>query len=103
LSGLPLGCSIIPSSWVHQIDVQQGNIVTQDMLGQLKPGMDHQAVREILGTPLVMDPFHPERWDYVYSLQPAGKPREQRHITVVFENERLARIEGDVRAQVQRP
>jgi outer membrane protein assembly factor BamE len=50
---------------------------------------------------MVTDPFHPERWDYIYNFQPGGKRRQQRRITVVFENDRLARVEGDVQAQAQ--
>jgi outer membrane protein assembly factor BamE len=100
-AGLPLGCSVIPAPWAYQIDIQQGNIITQDMMDQLKPGMGPQEVRTILGTPMVTDPFHPERWDYIYNFQPGGKRRQQRRITVVFENDRLARVEGDVQAQGQ--
>lgn len=92
-------CSSIMSAMSHKIDVQQGNIITQDMIDQLRPGMDPGQVRAILGTPLLTDPFHPERWDYVYSMQQAGRKREERHITVLFQNDRLARIEGDVRSK----
>lgn len=90
-------CSYIPMApSVYKIDIQQGNVVTQDMLSRLKPGMTRSQVRFVLGTPLVTDAFHPGRWDYVYRYQKAGKLTEQRHITAVFENDVLARIEGDV-------
>jgi outer membrane protein assembly factor BamE len=101
-AGLLLGCSAIPAPWVYKIDIQQGNIITQDMLDQLKPGMGPQEVRAILGTPMLTDPFHPERWDYVYNFQPGGKRRQQRRITLIFENDRLARVEGDIEVQGQR-
>lgn len=98
---LPLaGCSgwssPIDSLRPYKIDIQQGNAITQEMLGKLKPGMTPSQVRFILGTPLVTDPFHPERWDYVYRHSQAGKQVEQRRVTVVFAEEKLLRIEGDV-------
>lgn len=80
----------------YRIEVQQGNLVTQDMLVRLKPGMTPSQVRFILGTPLIVDPFHTDRWDYVYSLQQEGRVVERRRITVLFENDRLKGVEGDV-------
>lgn len=80
----------------HKIDIQQGNQVTSEMLAKLKPGMTPSQVRFVLGTPLLVDPFHANRWDYVYRLERAGKLVEHRRIVVVFENERLKGIEGDV-------
>jgi outer membrane protein assembly factor BamE len=80
----------------YRIEVQQGNLVTQDMLARLKPGMSPSQVRFVLGTPLIVDPFHAERWDYVYSLQQGDKVIERRRITVLFENDRLKGVEGDV-------
>ncbi len=90
-------CSYIPMApSVYKIDIQQGNVVTQDMLSRLKPGMTRSQVRFALGTPLVTDVFHPDRWDYVYRYQKAGKLTEQRRVTAVFEKDLLLRIEGDV-------
>jgi outer membrane protein assembly factor BamE len=66
------------------------------LVSRLTPGMTKSQVRFALGTPLVTDVFHPERWDYVYRFQKAGVLTEQRHVTVVFENELLKRVEGDV-------
>lgn len=95
------GCSSWnPISHLHpyRIDIQQGNMVTQDMIDKLKPGMSPSQVRFVMGTPLIVDPFHKERWDYVYMMQKDGKVVEQRHITVVFENDKLKGLEGDVKA-----
>ena len=92
---LPLllaGCMLAP----HKIDIQQGNYVDQEMVAKLKPEMTRSQVRFILGTPLVADPFHPNRWDYVYMTGRAGDVRSQRKITVVFDGDRLKQIEGDV-------
>lgn len=89
-------CSYIPMApSVYKIDIQQGNVLTQDMLSRLKPGMTKSQVRFALGTPLIADAFHPNRWDYAYRYQAAGKLTEQRHVTVVFENELMLRVEGE--------
>lgn len=81
---------------LHKIDIQQGNVVDQEMLDQLKPGMDKKQVKFIMGTPVLIDPFHNERWEYIYSFQKGGAVREQRHITLHFENDKLAYISGDI-------
>jgi outer membrane protein assembly factor BamE len=92
------GCSAtgIPGITPHRIDIQQGNYVTQDMVAKLKPGMTRSQVRFAMGTPLIVDPFHSDRWDYVYVLQKQGRVAEHRRIVVVFKDDQLARIEGDV-------
>jgi outer membrane protein assembly factor BamE len=93
------GCQqvpMLPGLTPHEVDIQQGNVVTQDMVAKLKPGMSRSQVRFALGTPLVVDPFHSDRWDYVYVLQKKGKVVEQRRIVVVFKEDKLAHIEGDV-------
>ncbi len=96
---LPLamsGCAKVPRLGVYKLDIQQGNIVTEEMLARLEPGMDKRKVRFILGTPLVADTFSTNRWDYLYTFKQAGQSREQRHIVVIFEGESLNRVEGDV-------
>jgi outer membrane protein assembly factor BamE len=92
------GCQSVtlPGLSAHKIDIQQGNYVTQDMVAKLKPGMSRSQVRFALGTPLVADPFHPDRWDYVYVLHKKGRLVEQRRIVVVFQDDKLLRIDGDV-------
>jgi len=81
---------------IYKIDVPQGNLVTQEMVSQLERGMDRRQVTYIMGTPLVVDVFHVNRWDYVYSFRPGGGERIQRRLSLYFENDRLARVEGDV-------
>lgn len=83
---------------VHKIDIQQGNVITQDMLDRLRPGMTPSQVRYVLGTPLVVDPFRADRWDYVYMLEKNGQLKESRRIAVVFESGVLKGIEGDVKS-----
>lgn len=80
----------------HRVDVQQGNFVDQDMMSKLKLDMTRSQVLFVLGTPLVADPFHPDRWDYVYLTGKAGDVDRKRGIAVVFSEDRLIRIEGDV-------
>jgi outer membrane protein assembly factor BamE len=88
--------TVLPSITPHKIDIQQGNYVTQDMVAKLKPGMTRNQVRFILGTPLVVDPFRTDRWDYFYAMRKGGAAVEQRRMVVIFKDDRLARIEGDV-------
>ena len=81
---------------LHKIDIQQGNVDDQEMLDQRKPKMNKKQVKFIMGTPILIDPFHNERWEYIYSFQEGGTVREQRHITLHFENDKLAFISGDI-------
>lgn len=89
------GCSSVHIG-PHHIDVQQGNALDQENVARLKPGLNRSQVRFLLGTPLIVDPFRTDRWDYVYLYYKAGKLTEQKHITLIFEGDTLARIEGDL-------
>lgn len=80
----------------YRIDVRQGNWVDQEMVSQLKPGQTRDQVRFILGSPLVSDMFHADRWDYIYRLQPGRGEAEQRRLIVYFQDEKLVRVGGDV-------
>lgn len=82
---------------VYAIDINQGNIVSQEMVDQLRPGMNQRQVAFIMGTPLLLDPFHDNRWDYLYSNEPGGEPRVQKRISLIFENEELVGVQGDFR------
>lgn len=82
----------------YRIDVRQGNYVNQTMLSQLSPGMTEDQVRFIMGSPILVDPFHSGRWDYIYRFVPGRGAPEDRRITLLFEQGKLARIEGDVTA-----
>lgn len=87
------GCSSVPSV-LYKIEIQQGNVITQDMVDKLKPGMSRSQVRFVLGSPLISDPFHENRWDYIYRLEQRGRLVEQRKLTVFFEGDKLVRIDG---------
>jgi outer membrane protein assembly factor BamE len=80
----------------YRIDVRQGNLVSQDMVAQLKLGQTREQVRFILGSPLVADVFHADRWDYVYTFRKGQEPAQQRRVVVFFEDNKLIRIGGDV-------
>ncbi|TLX54924.1 outer membrane protein assembly factor BamE [Stutzerimonas nosocomialis] len=87
------GCSF---PGVYKVDIQQGNVVTQDMIDQLRPGMTRRQVRFIMGNPLITDTFHANRWDYVYSIQPGGSRRQQERMSLIFsDNDQLIGLSGD--------
>lgn len=90
-------CSNVPRIVTeYRIDVQQGNVLTQEMVSQLKPGQTRDQVRFLLGTPLLADIFHAERWDYVYRLE-NGRTNavEMRKFSVFFNADgRLEKVSG---------
>ena len=81
---------------IYRMDIRQGNFVTQEMVAQLKPGQTREQVRFVLGTPLLTDPFHANRWDYVYRYDNGKGDVQQRRLTVYFEDDKLSRVGGDV-------
>ena len=89
------GCSDFPG--VYKMPVPQGNPVTQEQLNQLRPGMTQSQVRYVMGTPLVEDTFHENRWDYIYHLVEEDEMTENNRVQLYFENGRLVRIGGDMR------
>lgn len=82
--------------FAYEVPVQQGNIITDDMIAQLRPGMSREQVRYVLGTPAIEDPFHADRWDYVYALDVENEPMRVERLTVHFSDGRLSRLEGDL-------
>jgi len=92
------GCSFkMPNLGVYKIDIPQGNIVTQEMVDKLQPGMNKRQVRFVMGSPLILDTFEPERWDYLRSMEEGRKKkRTQQRISLYFENDLLVRMEGDL-------
>ena len=91
-SNLLTGCQ----SWLpeaHKIDIQQGNYVKQEDLDKLKPGMTRNQVKFVLGTPLLRDGFHNNRWDYMYYLKPGKSDLKQSRIVLYFEGDVLSKID----------
>jgi len=92
-------CDLAPKLTPYRIEIQQGNYVTPDMVARLKPDLTRDQVRFVLGTPLVSDIFHDERWDYVFMRQRANSPEmEYGRIAVFFEDGKLKRVDGDLAA-----
>lgn len=93
---LPLlsGCSSWGFPGVYRINVEQGNIVTQEMVDQLEPGMNRRQVRYILGTPLIEDPFNPQRWEYIYTLRNGEDLLLELRLTVFFDGDTLTHFDS---------
>ncbi len=93
------GCQYFQFPGVYKIDIQQGNIVTQEMVDQLQPGMTKRQVRYVMGTPLIQDTFNPDRWDYFYSLAPGKGDLTKERVTIYFEDDKLVSFSGDYAPQ----
>jgi outer membrane protein assembly factor BamE len=99
--GALTGCaaSVEMSRWTnvflpYRVEVVQGNVVTSEQLSRVVPGMSRLQVRDILGSPLITDIFHGDRWDYVFMLDRPGAPLQKRAIVVIFEDDKLARVDA---------
>jgi len=98
--GLLAGCSSLESNrWTniflpYRVEVVQGNVVTAEQVARVVPGMSRVQVREVLGSPLLTDMFHADRWDYVFMLNRPGTPLQKRAVVVIFEGDKLARIDA---------
>ncbi|MGV3573364.1 MAG: outer membrane protein assembly factor BamE [Ramlibacter sp.] len=79
----------------YKVEVVQGNFISREQVEALQPGMSREQVRTVLGTPLVTSLFHSDRWDYVFTLKRQGVEPQQRRLTVFFNGEAMARVEGD--------
>ena len=94
LAGL-VGCgSNFGFPGVYRINVEQGNVVTEEMVEQLRPGLNRRQVRYIMGTPLIEDSFHEDRWDYRYLLRNGNELLSETQLTLWFEEDELVRVEG---------
>ena len=93
----------IPGVTPFKMEIQQGNYVTQEMVSQLRSGMSKEQVRQTLGTPLLTDAFHGERWDYVYWREDEWGKRDTRKLAVFFLDSKLVRLEGDIIAAKELP
>ncbi len=96
------GCSSLKTSeslfgliTPYRIEIVQGNVVTQEMAALMKPGLTRAQVRETLGSPLLADIFHADRWDYVFTIRRQGAAYQQRRVTVLFEGDSMKSFEAD--------
>ena len=100
IRSLALGCLLVGCGsnfgfpGVYRINVEQGNVVTEEMLEQLRPGLNRRQVRYIMGTPLIEDSFRQDRWDYRYLLRNGNELLSETQLTVWFEDDELVRVEG---------
>lgn len=93
------GCSTVLNNLpgVYSLDIQQGNVINQEMVDQLRPGMTKRQVLYIMGSPMLVDVFHQKRWDYLYSEQPGGGVRVQKRLSLYFNEDELIGVQGDFR------
>jgi outer membrane protein assembly factor BamE len=84
---------ILSACDLYRLEVQQGNVITKDMVDNLKIGMDKSQVQFVMGSPLLEDPFHENRWDYVYSDKPPGKKTKMSRVTIFFKNNKVVSID----------
>ena len=90
---LLLGIVLTSSCVLYEQDIEQGNVLTPEMIEQVRPGMTRKQVQFILGTPLVADAFHANRWDYYYSLKPGRKSITKKMLlSIVFEGDRVSQV-----------
>jgi len=93
------GCSL-----VYRMDIQQGNYVTEDVAAKLRVGMTKAEVRTLLGTPLLIDAFHANRWDYYFANHRSReKPDESTRLSVFFENDKVVDFYGGTRPALPAP
>ena len=82
---------------IYRLDIEQGNIIDQSMIDQLRPNMTKRQVIFIMGSPMLSDTFHEKRWDYLYAKEPNGEDRVQKRISLFFNGDNLIGIQGDFR------
>ncbi len=95
LIGIAAALSLSACAFIYHQPVQQGNVLEQDDIDLLQPGMTKRQVSLIIGTPSVVSPFKQDRWDYVFTFRNKDDEVERKNFTVYFENGALARTEGD--------
>jgi outer membrane protein assembly factor BamE len=108
-AGLALlgGCSMLPALpslqnsdsffgivTPYRMEIVQGNVVTKEAAALVKPGMTRQQVRELIGSPMLADLFHADRWDYVFTIRRQGTPDQRRSVVAFFKNDKLDRLEA---------
>jgi outer membrane protein assembly factor BamE len=91
------GCSYFQFPGVFTLEVQQGNIIEQEMIDQLKPGMTKRQVKFVMGSALIMDTFDQDRWDYVYTIRTRSGERRDERMTIYFKDDKLSHFSGDYR------
>jgi len=95
------GCASLQSSdnllgviTPYRIEVVQGNVVTQEQIARVQPGLTRAQVRDIMGSPLLTDPFHADRWDYVFTIRRQGAEPQRRAVVLIFEDDKLKSVDA---------
>jgi len=101
ISAISLSISGCSSFYPYKLEIRQGNFVTPEMSKKIKVGMSRQQISSVLGSPLVNDVFHANRWDYIYRLEEKGKLVEQQRLTLFFEGDFVKRIEDNLASETQ--
>jgi len=84
----------------YKPDIEQGNVLTKEVVNRIRPGMHRRQVKYILGTPVIADSFHKNRWDYVYTFKKGGKKKiETKTLSLFFRNHKVVRIEGSIKPE----
>lgn len=100
LVSIPLmSCSLVLDNlpYVYKVDVNQGNVIDQTMIDQLRPNMTKRQVLYVMGSPMLVDFFHQNRWDYIYSSKKGGENMEQKTVSIFFENDQIKGIQGSLK------
>ena len=95
---------LVGACTLHRVEIQQGNVIDAETEVKLKPGMTKEQAQFLFGAPLIIDPFHRDRWDYVYYFDQAGKPLQERRVTLFFQGDKIVRIvkETDLESSLSR-
>jgi outer membrane protein assembly factor BamE len=95
------GCASLQSSdnllgviTPYRIEVVQGNVVTQEQIARVQPGLSRAQVRDIMGSPLLTDPFHADRWDYVFTIRRQGAEPQRRAVVLLFDGDKLKSVDA---------
>lgn len=94
LPSLQSGESFLGLVTPYRMDIVQGNVVTQELAARVQPGMSRAQVRDILGSPMLTDPFHADRWDYIFTIRRQGTPPQRRDVVAFFNGDKLERLEA---------
>ncbi len=87
------------SACVHRIDIEQGNVITPEMVSRIHTGMSEEQVKHVMGSPMLLNTFNDHRIDYVYTLKPAQGQYTEKYMTLIFKNHRLREIRGNMYSQ----
>ena len=98
---LMLGQAACQFPRLYRVTIQQGNVITQEMINKLRPGMTRSQVAFVMGDPILKNTFDENKWDYIYTIDLPGYYQEQRHVSLFFTGDVLAYMTGDIAPQTE--